>query len=139
MVRTILGIASLLLMWTLCGPLNAQAKGPTAPKGVLKQPIVGLGQTEEAAKKDAVQRAAEAVAVVMKQCDPPVRHFKADADFVKDHVLASAGKAAEDIKLEEFPAPVKQWVVTLRPYADWWQDLLRRDHIEEIKLRAEER
>jgi hypothetical protein len=66
-----------------------------------------------------------------------VRYFKIDDDFVQKHLLANPGKPGEVIKLDNFAA--QQWIVALRPYADWWEELLRRDRDEEIKVRAEER
>jgi hypothetical protein len=137
MVRIILGTASFMLMWMLCGPVEAQAKAPAAPKGAWKQPIVGRGENEDSAKKDASREAAKVVAAVMRQVEPPVRYFKIDEDFVQKHLLANPGKPGEEIKLDDFAA--QQWIVTLRPYADWWQELLQRDRDEAVKVRAEER
>jgi hypothetical protein len=139
MVRIILGTASFLLMWTLCGPASAQAKTPRAPKGAWEKPIVGVGETEATAKKDALRKAANVIEGVMRQVDPPLRFFKIDDEFVQKHLLANTSKPGDDIKLEVLAEPAKQWIVTLRPYADWWQELLKREHSEEVKVRTEER
>ena len=53
-MRLLWGITSLSLIWSLCGPLSGAEKDAPAPPAFWRKPIVGIGDTEEAAKKDAI-------------------------------------------------------------------------------------
>src|SRR5205807_1839543 len=139
MMRTLMTFASILMLWTCCGPISAQLKEPALAKGDWMKPIVGRGETEESAKKDALLQAAKVVTGLMKQNDPPLQSFVVTEDYVRQ-LLANPGRAGEDVNLQ-LPGidQAKQWIVNLRTDRNWWKDIVRNDAEAERRLRTQAR
>src|ERR1019366_3432517 len=54
--------------------------------------------------------------------------FKVTEEYVRKNILVDAGHAGKDLDALPGADPFKAWVVTFRTDADWWQDVVRRDH-----------
>src|SRR5579883_908383 len=120
MMRTFLGIASLMLLWTFCGAQGAQSKDPVLPDAEFPHKVTGVGATEESARQDAYRKAAETVTALMEKNQPPMRSFQVTPDYVQKH-LVTGGKAGKDIPIHNELDPFKQWTVSFRTDCNWWK------------------
>ena len=123
-MRMLLAIAGLTCVWSLCGPIRAQPKEAAPPRERWQKPIVGRGETEVTAKKDAWREAAEIIDFLRQQQKPLVKLSDFTELEVRRRFLANAGSAGDDIHIEEFDRPFKQWIVHLKPETE---RLLRAD------------
>jgi hypothetical protein len=133
MMRMLLAIGSLTLLWFFCGTSSAQPMGPLDAKVPIS--ATGHGETLDSAKRAALGKAVEEITAFMKRCE--LTSFVVTEDYVRKHVLADAGRAGEDVKLENFDKPFKAWILGFR--TGYTNDLVRLDREVERKARAEHR
>ncbi len=119
-MRILWAIASLTLVWGLCGPLSAQQDAAAAPIVHWQKPIAGFGDNEETAKKAALKNAKEMLDGLRAAMNPLVKTSDLSEDEVRKRFLVDAGEAEDDVNV----LPFKKWVVTLRPESE---RLLRAD------------
>jgi hypothetical protein len=140
-MRLLWVLASLTLIWSLCGPLSAQPKNAGRPKGGLPEYVIGRGENEESAKNDVARSAVVTITDIMEKNG--LRSFKIDEKFVRDHLLDRSGKWGKDVPVDlkdgNDEKPFKQWIVPLRTDADWWREIVRRDRVQERTIIAQQR
>jgi hypothetical protein len=129
----LLAIAGFVVVWFFCGASTAQ---PVTPAGV-KAPstVTGHGETVEAAKKNAVNKAVDELKNFMAQCE--LTASVVTEDYVRAHVLRDTGTPGQDLKIDQFDKPFKAWVLTFRE--GYSSDLVRRGHEAERQARGRER
>lgn len=130
-MRMLWAIASLTCVWSLCGPLGAQPN--EAPNPVWRKPIKGFGDSEEAARKDALHKAKDMVEGVRAALHPLVKTSDLTENDIRNRFLVDGGSAGEDLKLNDVDHAFKQWIVTLKPETE---RMLRADERETISYLA---
>jgi hypothetical protein len=133
MVRKKMAIASLLLMWVVCGSLTAQPREAVLPEGQWPRKLTERGETAETAKAVAFRKAVDVINARLKA-------FVVTEDYVRQHLVDQSREGDEDkIQLAGIEHVFKQWILTFRTDPDCWRDLVHHDREAERKLSAEER
>lgn len=143
-MRMIMGIATLIGAWFVCGSLGAQPKEPTLPEGQWPKSVKGLGANEKKAQEISYREAATHINKLMRLQDPPLDAFTVNEEYVKKHLLVDEGSPGEDVKVKLHPEDkdeqvFKQWILTFKTDYNWWKDIVRHNQDAERKLRADGR
>lgn len=127
MTRSILGLASLALVWAFCAPISAQPREPVLAKNMLPREAIGGADSLDKAKEAALTRAHKDVVELMEAHG--MTTFKVDKEYVRKHVIAPKGQPGADQPIPDGP-PLKTWVVTYRSDVDWFAEIARQDRAE---------
>jgi hypothetical protein len=136
MMRTFLGIASLMMLWAFGGALGAQSKDPVLPEGKLPHKVTGVGATEASARQDAFRKAIESVTSVMDQ--QHMRSFHITEEYAQKYLLCD-GAPGKEIPIHPQLDPFKQWIVSFRTDYNWWKDVVLHDRQAARQIRADDR
>jgi hypothetical protein len=137
MTKILLCFASLSFLWVCCGPINAQGKRLEPEVGKVPRDVVGVSETAEKAKAASFLVAVREINQLMAMQKPPMNAFHVDEEYVRKH-LVETGHGGEGEK-DLLDRPQKTWTLPFRTDTDWWSELVRRDHEEQRKARADQR
>src|SRR5205823_4903430 len=124
-----LAMSGLMLAWSFCGTSDAQPKEIALPKGCPRE-VTGVGVDLENAKAKALSEAVEVVKTLMSLQEPPLRSFKIDEQYVREHVV-DEGRAGKELKNDALEKPVQVWVRHFRTDNPWWSSIVRQDRAKE--------
>ncbi len=144
MLRTTMTIASLLVLMLVCGSLAGQVRQPKEQERAL--PTITVDAEDEVAARNVARReAVKHITALMESQRPQLVSFKVDEKYVEENRVLNnplEGRVKAKIVLDGKERVFKEWELTFRTDADWWAEIVRRDHAaqrEARHLRAQER